>query len=250
MVLKWVLDLKLVWRTRSYFFRSYNFDDDDPNFDWNDKGIIKDNYFTVDFTLEELKTLKRKQISPTRNPNYNWMYSFVSFDEFVNIAKSNNVGIAVELKSPTAYNKIFMDRNLNTTAQNLVIDSLKKHGYTGPNDKCLLQCFELSILEDIKHQTEVNRVFLLKRLTKTDEETLRRVQMANVFSVCLDKELLISTSDLGYIEDVNQELFDQIHDLGIQVYAYTFKNDDLSQLKWDYHGDVRNELQIFYDLGT
>ena len=178
------------------------------------------------------------------------MYSFVSFDEFVNIAKSNNIGIAVELKSPTAYNKIFMDRNLNTTAQNLVIDSLKKHGYNGPNDKCLLQCFELSILEDIKHQTEVNRVFLLKRLTKTDEETLRRVQMANVFSVCLDKELLISTSDLGYIEYVNQELYDQIHDLGIQVYAYTFKNDDLSQLKWDYHGDVRNELQIFYDLGT
>ena len=212
--------------------------------------MIEDHYFTVDFTLEELKTLKRKQISPTRNPNYNWMYSFVSFDEFVNIAKSNNVGIAVELKSPTAYNKIFMDRNLNTTAQNLVIDSLKKHGYTGPNDKCLLQCFELSILEDIKHQTEVNRVFLLKRLTKTDDETLRRVQMANVFSVCLDKELLISTSDLGYIEDVNQELYDRIHDLGIQVYAYTFKNDDLSQLKWDYHGDVRNELQIFYELGT
>ena len=32
------------------------------------------------------------------------------------------------------------------------------------------------------------------------------VQMANVFSVCLDKELLISPSDLGYIEEVNQEL--------------------------------------------
>ena len=104
-------------------------------------------------------------------------------------------------------------------------------------------------MEDIKYQTMVNRVFLLKKLAKTDEETLRRVQTANVFSVCLDKELLISTSDLGYIEDINQELYDRIHDLGMQVYAYTFKNDELSKLKWDYHGDVRNELQIFYDLG-
>merc|ERR1712223_1316473 len=229
--------------------RSYNFDDDDPNFDWNDNGIIKDNYFTVDFTLEELKTLKRKQHYPTRDPNYNWKYSFVSFDEFVNIAKSHDVGISMELKSPTALNKILKDRNHETTAQKMVIDSLKKHGYTGPNDKCLLQSFELSILEEIKDQTEVNRVFLLKRLAKTDEETLKRAQNANVFSVCLDKELLISTSDLGYIENINQDLCDQIHDFGMQVYAYTFKNDEISKLKWDYHGDPRNELQKFYELG-
>jgi len=229
--------------------RSYNFDDDDPNFNWNDKGMIKDHYFTVDFTLEELRTLKRKQTSPTRDPNYNWKYSFVSFDEFVNIAKSHDVGISMELKSPTALNKILKDRNHETTAQKMVIDSLKKHGYTGPNDKCLLQSFELSILEEIKDQTEVNRVFLLKRLAKTDEETLKRAQNANVFSVCLDKELLISTSDLGYIEKINQDLYDQIHDFGMQVYAYTFKNDEISKLKWDYHGDPRNELQKFYELG-
>ena len=211
--------------------------------------MIKDHYFTVDFTLEELRTLKRKQTSPTRDPNYNWKYSFVSFDEFVNIAKSHDVGISMELKSPTALNKILKDRNHETTAQKMVIDSLKKHGYTGPNDKCLLQSFELSILEEIKDQTEVNRVFLLKRLAKTDEETLKRAQNANVFSVCLDKELLISTSDLGYIEKINQDLYDQIHDFGMQVYAYTFKNDETSKLKWDYHGDPRNELQKFYELG-
>ena len=211
--------------------------------------MIKDHYFTVDFTLEELRTLKRKQTSPTRDPNYNWKYSFVSFDEFVNIAKSHDVGISMELKSPTALNKILKDRNHETTAQKMLIDSLKKHGYTGPNDKCLLQTFELSILEEIKDQTEVNRVFLLGRLAKTDKETLKRVQNANVFSVCLDKELLISTSDLGYIENINQDLYDRIHDFGMQVYAYTFKNDEISKLKWDYHGDPRNELQKFYELG-
>ena len=164
-------------------------------------------------------------------------------------AKSHDVGISLEIKSPTALNKILKDRNHETTAQKLVIDSLKKHGYTGPNDKCLLQCFELSILEEIKGQTEVNRVFLLKRLAKTDEETLKRAQNADVFSVCLDKELLISTSDLGYIENINQDLYDRIHALGMQVYAYTFKNDEIAKLKWDYHGDVRNELQKFYELG-
>ena len=85
---------------------TYNFDDDDPNFNWNDKGDIKDNYFTFDFTLEELQTLKRKQIIPDRDPNFNWKYSFVSFDEFSSIAKSRGVGIAPEIKSPTALNKV------------------------------------------------------------------------------------------------------------------------------------------------
>jgi hypothetical protein len=34
--------------------------------------------------------------------------------------------------------------------------------------------------------------------------------------------------------------------MGMQVYAYTFGND-LSGLKWDYRGDVRNELNYFMD---
>ena len=85
---------------------TYNMDDDDPNFDWNDKGDIVDNYFTFDFTLDELHTLKRKQVSPDRDPNFNWLYSFVSLDDFVGIAKSKGVGIAPEIKSPTAVNRV------------------------------------------------------------------------------------------------------------------------------------------------
>lgn len=227
---------------------TYNFDDDDPNFNWNDKGDIKDNYFTFDFTLEELQTLKRKQISPDRDPNFNWKYSFVSFDEFSSIAKSRGVGIAPEIKSPTALNKIFKQRNLTVTAESLVLSALTKHGYTGPNDKCLLQCFELSTLERMKGQTELKRLFLLKRLAKTDDDTLQRAQKADISSIGLDKELLVSTAENGYIDKINQDLLDRIHNLGMQVYAYTFKNE-LPTLKWDYRGDMRNELHQFYQMG-
>ncbi len=41
--------------------RSYRIDDDDPGFNWNDKGV-KEGLFTFDFTLEELLTLRRKQV--------------------------------------------------------------------------------------------------------------------------------------------------------------------------------------------
>ena len=36
-------------------------DDDDPNYNWNDKGDITD-FFTMDFTMAELQTLRRKQV--------------------------------------------------------------------------------------------------------------------------------------------------------------------------------------------
>ena len=36
-------------------------DDDDLDVDWNDKGNVND-FFTIDFTLEELRTLRRKQV--------------------------------------------------------------------------------------------------------------------------------------------------------------------------------------------
>ena len=59
-------------------------------------------------------------------------------------------------------------------------------------------------------QTELKRVFLLKRLAKTGDDTLQRAQKADVFSVCLDKELLISTTPSGNIDNINQELFDRV----------------------------------------
>ena len=46
-------------------------DDDDPLMDWNDKGEITD-WFTFDFTLEELMGLRVKQGSEWRNPAWDW----------------------------------------------------------------------------------------------------------------------------------------------------------------------------------
>ena len=113
-----------------------------------------------------------------------------------------------------------------------------------------MTCFltELSILERMKNLTNLHRMFLLQRVEKTNEPTLKRIKNAGVSSICLDKDLLVSGASTGYIERENKELIERIHELEMLVFAYTFKNE-LFSLKWDYEGDVRNELQKFYDLG-
>jgi len=246
----WIKEVCNVEKRPEFANRSntYNMDDDDPDFDWNDKGDIGPNFFTIDFNVDELKTLLRRQVTPSRNPNFDDKYSFVSFDEYVSIAKSKGVGIAPEIKSPTAINKILAERGKNVTVEDLVLAALSKHGYSGPDDKCLLQSFELSSIERLKGRTGVKRVFLLKRAAKTNQENLQRVKNADVFSICLDKTLILPPDSKGNCGVPNQALVEQIHALGMQVYAYTFKNE-LTSLCWNYLGDVQNELDKFYDLG-
>ena len=125
---------------------------------------------------------------------------------------------------------------------------LSKHGYWGPDDKCLLQSFELSTMNRLKGRTHVKRVFLLKRAAKTSQENLQRIKDADVFSICLDKDLIVPIDSKGNCGVTNQGLVEQIHALDMQVYAYTFKNE-LTSLCWNYLGDVKNELDKFYRLG-
>ena len=88
----------------------------------------------------------------------------------------------------------------------------------------------------------------MRRATKTNPETLQRVKNADVFAICLEKSLLVPLDSKGNCGVSNKCLVDEIHTLGMQVYAYTFKNE-LNTLCWNYEGDVRNELEKFYMLG-
>ena len=74
---------------------------------WHFEGDVGPDFFTFDFNLTELiPGIKRRQVTPGRNHNFDFEYSFVTFDQYVSIAKAKNVGIAPEIKSPTAVNKI------------------------------------------------------------------------------------------------------------------------------------------------
>ena len=69
---------------------TYNMDDDDPEMNWNDKGDITD-WFSFNFTLAELKTLKKRQSADYRDPRYDYQEDqdlrVVGFDELVDITR-------------------------------------------------------------------------------------------------------------------------------------------------------------------
>ncbi|WVZ59799.1 hypothetical protein U9M48_009897 [Paspalum notatum var. saurae] len=64
-------------------------------------------FFVVDFTLEELKSLRVKQRYDFRDQQFNWEYQIITFDEYILIALDANrvVGIYPEIKNPVFINE-------------------------------------------------------------------------------------------------------------------------------------------------
>ena len=133
------------------------------------------------------------------NPNFDNKYSFVTFDEFVDIAKSKGAGIAPEIKIPNFINKVLAQRGTNITVEDLVLNALTKHGYTGSEDKCLLQCFELSTITEFHRRSEVKLVFHLETLDQTSLENLQKIKNEGVYAIGLDKKLIVPRNAKGHL---------------------------------------------------
>ena len=65
-------------------------DDDDPNMNWNDKGDISD-WFSFDFTLAELKTVRKIQPNEFRDPRYDGQERVATLEELVDITRSGDI---------------------------------------------------------------------------------------------------------------------------------------------------------------
>lgn len=155
-------------------FATYNMDDDDPNVDWNDKGDVTD-WFSFDFDLAELQTLRKRQTNDFRNPEFDWQESVVTLEELVGIVKGEGevqgraIGIYPEIKHPHAVNRILASRGVEGRLEELVVAELARLGLGSASDPVYLQSFELTSLEHLRASSEVRLVFLTERnLTQAD----------------------------------------------------------------------------------
>ena len=105
---------------------TYEIMDDDPTLNWNDQGNITD-WFSFDFTLNELQQLGRIQRLKFRDPSFNNKETFCTLQEYIDIAKRGGVGIYLEFKSATFTNKLLKSRGHNNTIYDLVLKVINSH---------------------------------------------------------------------------------------------------------------------------
>jgi glycerophosphoryl diester phosphodiesterase len=109
-------------------------------------------WFTEDFTLAELKTLRAKERLPAvrqHNTIFDGRFQVPTFQEVIDLARKLSeelgrpVGIIPETKHPTYFRSIGLDTNP------LLVRALKANHLDGPQDRVFVQSFETANLREL-----------------------------------------------------------------------------------------------------
>lgn len=210
-------------------------------------GYVTD-YFTIDFTLEELKTIRRVQQRSYRDQTYNRMFSIATLQEHIAVAKNESnlktVGIYPETKSPEFFNE-FLKPN-DTTVEDLLVNVLHENGYNSKSSPCFIQSFDVRSLQYLRNITELRLVFL----TGTSLPDTQLSSLASyVFGIGPSKSTIVQVDPTTDKNIRNTDFIERAHSFGLQVHPYTFRNED-QFMALDYGADPYEELKMFIDLGV
>ncbi|KAL8134935.1 glycerophosphodiester phosphodiesterase GDPD6 [Apium graveolens] len=217
------------------------------------QGVNTTGYFTVDFTLDELKSLRVKQRFSFRDQQYNGKFSIITFEEFVSIALDapRVVGIYPEIKNPVLINqhvkwpggKKFEDK---------FVETLVKYGYKGSylskhwlKQPAFIQSFAPTSLIYISNQTDLPKIFLIDDVNvpcQDTNQTFAEITSDSYLDFIKEyivgigpwKDTLVTVSN-NYVQTPN-DLVARAHAHDLQVHPYTFRNENMF-LHYNYSQD-------------
>ncbi len=188
-------------------------------------------WFTEDFTLAELKTLRAKERIPElrpRNALYDGRYLVPTLDEVIALANRLGVGIYPETKHPTYF------RELGLALEEPLIAALE--GFELP---VFVQSFEGGSLRRVGERLDVPLVQLLAQPAEPGEIA------TYAHAVGPRKEI------------VDRAFVDAAHDAGLAVHPWTFRNENAflpDELRSSddpaAYGDAFADYDRYLDLGV
>jgi glycerophosphoryl diester phosphodiesterase len=121
-------------------------------------------WFTEDFTLAELKTLRAKERIPANRPAntaYDGQFEIPTLQEVLDLvkketlAKGRTIGIYPETKHPTYF------KDIGLPLEKRLVDQLVAGGYRGKDAAVYLQSFEVANLKELRALTKMRIVQLI-----------------------------------------------------------------------------------------
>lgn len=203
-------------------------------------------YFSVDFTYDEIKKVSQRQRFSFRDPNYGDQFLVASLKDYINVAQNAGrpVGIYPETKDPIFTNSILATSG--TTFEDLLLDELRLFGYASSTSPCFLQSFSETSLEYMSNRTELPIIVLLNQAANiTDEKLARYAKYA--YGIGPEKRHLVQLNDRNQIL-LQTDLVERAHSVGLRVHPYTLRNE-YQYLAWDYGQDPVNEYEDLFRMG-
>lgn len=206
------------------------------------QGVNTTAFFVVDFTLEELKTLRAKQRYSFRDQQYNGKFPIITFEEYISIALDAQrvVGIYPEMKNP-----VFINQHVKWADgkkfEDKFVDTLKKYGYKGAymskewlKQPIFIQSFAPTSLVYISNKTDSPKIFLIDDVDILTEDTNQSYSeitsdpyLNYIKEYCVGigpwKDTVVPVAN-NYSQ-MPTDLVARAHALDLQVHPYTYRNE-------------------------
>lgn len=242
-------------------------------------------WFTEDFTLAEIKTLRAKERLPFRNHSLDGLFEIPTFEQLIALVKQKSVqtgrtiGIYPETKHPTYFDSIGL------SLEEPLLKILTANGYKGPKAAVFIQSFETANLKDLHSKTDLPLIqlfdegsakpydFVVSGDSRTYQDLTSPKELANIAKYAKGigpyKRLIVPAANVdknadGQPDDLNKDgtisdadqllqkptsLIRDAHAAKLLVHPYTFRSEDyyLAQV---YKGNPKLEYEHFFKLGV
>lgn len=206
-------------------------------------------WFSEDFTLAEIKTLRARERLAFRSHAYDGRYQVPTFDEVLDLAQSltrtlgRPVGVYPETKHPTYF------RGIGLPLEEALVASLEKHAMNTHDAPVFIQSFESGNLRALRPKTRVRLVQLVDLPSKLrlDDEGLAEIA-AYADGLGPIKTLIVPAKTDGTLE-APTDLVARAHKAGLFVHVWTMRADP-QFLSPSYNGRPEAEFEQFRDLGV
>jgi glycerophosphoryl diester phosphodiesterase len=236
-------------------------------------GTAVTGWFTEDFTLAELKTLRARERLPQLRPGntvYDGKFPVPTFQEVIDLVKVESrrrhrvIGIYPETKHPTYF------QSIGLALEEPLVRTLRRNGLANRRAAVFVQSFETANLHKLNGMINVPLVQLLDATGKpydfvvtgdtrtyADLATPAGLQWIHGYAdaVGVNKNLIVPRDANGALLPPTTLIRDA-HRARLAVHAWTFRSEN-AFLPLDYqigtdpagHGNAVAEYRLFYGLG-
>jgi glycerophosphoryl diester phosphodiesterase len=201
-------------------------------------GVSLTGWFTEDFTLAELKTLRARERIPDLRPAnaaYDGRFEIPTFEEVLDLRAELSVGVYPETKHPSYF------RSIGLPLEPPLLEALAARGLDRAEAPVFIQSFEAGNLRALRAEVDVPLVQLVPAGGDGDLGEIARY-----------------ATGVGPAKDlVDRAFVEAAHDAGLVVHPYTFRRENAflpPELRSSGDpagiGDLARELRRFFDLGV
>ncbi len=220
-------------------------------------------WFTEDFTLDELKTLRAKERLPQLrkdNMAFDRQFEIPTFEEILTLAKAHNVGVYPETKHPSYFASIGLPHEAPLLAM------LTRFGHVTKDAPIFIQSFEVENLKALRPKTKLRLIQLMDDTgSPADRSDLTYSQMATAEGLKIvatyadgvgpNKAMVIPRTMIGNLGTPTTLVADA-HKVGLAVHPWTFRRENYflplaqkSGVDPRGIGDVQAEMKAFLATG-